>query len=272
MKTFSSIKVGKTSLGAIINRDRKSATVRTKRISITDKDIEWITEEGVTISRINFKNCYFYDDVFSCVNFMHCIFENCTFGSATILTSTFSDCVFSDVVIRDCIINFCGFNSCSFDDLCVISDNVFRDSGFNSTNFHNAYVKRGNTFLNCDLTNAISPPYVKMACPTHGSFIGWKKVYDGEEGYCLVKLEIPAKAKRSSATSRKCRAEYAKVLGVYTSDLKKIDCKKVVSFAYTRCVYEVGKIVYPDAFDENRYDECSNGIHFFIDVNDAIEY
>ena len=31
-------------------------------------------------------------------------------------------------------------------------------------------------------------------------------------------------------------------------------------------------MVYPDAFDEDRFNECSNGIHFFIDKQLAINY
>ena len=36
--------------------------------------------------------------------------------------------------------------------------------------------------------------------------------------------------------------------------------------------YKVGEMVYPDRFDDNRWDECSNGIHFFITKQEAIDY
>lgn len=32
------------------------------------------------------------------------------------------------------------------------------------------------------------------------------------------------------------------------------------------------KLVFPDSFDENRWKECSHGIHFFIDKDEAINY
>ena len=32
----------------------------------------------------------------------------------------------------------------------------------------------------------------------------------------------------------------------------------------------MGETVYPDSFDENRFEECSNGIHFFMNKQDAI--
>lgn len=54
------------------------------------------------------------------------------------------------------------------------------------------------------------PPEVVQAtniCP-EGDITGWKKLQDG----VVCKLLIPASAKRSNATSHKCRAEYAIVL------------------------------------------------------------
>ena len=36
--------------------------------------------------------------------------------------------------------------------------------------------------------------------------------------------------------------------------------------------YVVGEMVYPDSFDENRWNECSHGIHFFINKQNAIDY
>jgi len=37
-------------------------------------------------------------------------------------------------------------------------------------------------------------------------------------------------------------------------------------------VYEVGKLTIPDGFDENRWEECSHGIHFFITRSEAEAY
>ena len=38
-------------------------------------------------------------------------------------------------------------------------------------------------------------------------------------------------------------------------------------------LYKVGEMVYPDdAFDENRWNECSHGIHFFVNKQEAIDY
>ena len=34
-------------------------------------------------------------------------------------------------------------------------------------------------------------------------------------------------------------------------------------------MYEVGKEVVADSFDDDRWNECSHGIHFFITRNEA---
>ena len=114
---------------------------------------------------------------------------------------------------------------------------------------------------------ASNVPDMPLACPEKGSFIAWKKV---EDDY-LVKLEIPADAKRSSATTKKCRCDKALVLDI-VNIWNGEHPKGVVNYNYCECVYEVGKMVYPDWFDENRWRECSHGIHFFMDRKDAIEY
>jgi hypothetical protein len=37
-------------------------------------------------------------------------------------------------------------------------------------------------------------------------------------------------------------------------------------------VYEVGKITYPDSYDNSIFKECTNGIHFFITRKEAEDY
>lgn len=107
-----------------------------------------------------------------------------------------------------------------------------------------------------------------MVCPEEGAFYGYKKV----RGY-IVKLLIPKDAKRSSSTSRKCRCSYAKVVNITLLDGSKTEMKKLVNTRYNPNVtYKVGEYVYPDKFDEDRWNECSNGIHFFINRQEAVEY
>ena len=94
-----------------------------------------------------------------------------------------------------------------------------------------------------------------------GSVIGWKKCSDG----VIVKLCIPAEAKRSHAFGRKCRAEFADVLEVFNGDVG-------ISQYDGKTEYRVGARVVPDAWSEDWKDECASGIHFFVTREEAEAY
>ena len=94
-----------------------------------------------------------------------------------------------------------------------------------------------------------------------GQLIGYKKCQNG----IIVKLQIPAKAKRSHAFGRKCRAEYAKVLRIYGAT-------EAVSTYDKSFIYRKGEIVRPDKWDDDWTDECSSGVHFFITREEAEAY
>ena len=119
-----------------------------------------------------------------------------------------------------------------------------------------------------DLREAKNIPFIPLVCPEKGEFIAFKKC----SGY-IVELLIPADAKRCSATTQKCRASYAKVLSITTLEGEPINTDSVTNTEYSpNIVYKVGKFVYPDDFDDDRWNECSHGIHFFINRQEAVEY
>ena len=117
------------------------------------------------------------------------------------------------------------------------------------------------------------PDYVcPICCPEKGSFIGFKRAYAVRNCVeVIIELEIPAEAKRSSATNRKCRCNKAKVLSI--TDLQGIaEFQKAHSRYDNDFIYEVGKTVIVDDYDDNRWNECSTGIHFFITRDEAVNY
>ena len=102
-----------------------------------------------------------------------------------------------------------------------------------------------------------------LQCPETGAFIGWKRV-----GKHIIKLQITEMALRSSATGRKCRCSEALVLSIDDGALQ-----EVINYNYFfRTVYKVGEVVRPDRFDTCRWNECTNGIHFFMTRKEAEEY
>ena len=126
---------------------------------------------------------------------------------------------------------------------------------------------RGAYLSDADLRGAKEIPYIPLACPSDGAFIGWKKV-NGK----LVKLLIPEDARRCSATSQKCRCDKAQVLAITDNDGNNPIDEVLNTSQDVELLYKVGETVYPDSFDEDRWNECSHGIHFFINKQDAIAY
>ena len=106
----------------------------------------------------------------------------------------------------------------------------------------------------------------RSICPPSGAFSAWKKCSDG----CVVKLQIPAWARRVSALcGRKCRAEFAIVLSIEKNGKPVKPCCGQYD---PDMIYEVGKIMKPDEFDPDRRVECSHGIHFFMEYDEAKNY
>ena len=117
------------------------------------------------------------------------------------------------------------------------------------------------------LRGAKNLPFIPYVCPDTGSFIGYKKASN-----MIIKLEITEDAKRTSATSRKCRCNKAKVLGIYNYNHNLLEDKEVASDRDKDFIYRVGEIVEVENFDEDRWNECSTGIHFFINFQEAVKY
>jgi len=128
-----------------------------------------------------------------------------------------------------------------------LSDADLSGAYLSDANLSRAYLSRA------DLKILLS---VRTILP-EGDLIGWKKLQSG----VICKLQIPAKALRvGGLIGRKCRAEFAVVLEGEGSGLQ------------NGHVYKVGETVKPDKYDPNPFVECSNGIHFFITKQEAMDY
>ena len=94
--------------------------------------------------------------------------------------------------------------------------------------------------------------------PEVGAFTAFKKLANGT----IAKILIPEDAERVGGwTGRQCRASKAIVLegsGVSSHD--------------DTFVYEVGKTIVPDEWDNDARVECSHGIHFFLTRKEAEDY
>ena len=129
---------------------------------------------------------------------------------------------------------------------------------------------RGANLRGADLRGAdlIDAKNAELVCartsivPESGSFEGWKQCRDG----VLVHLLIPSEAKRSNATGRRCRADFVRVLEVISAE---VGYSKNPSGG-PKTEYRAGELIYSKKedgtvyFEEDRFEECAEGIHFYL--------
>ena len=193
---------------------------------------------------------------------------------------------FTDVIVKDVEIKFI------YKALIGINFQNCRIGSISCDYFTLYHMILGIKFYNCDIvdyekvegiskydiTDCTFIKPVPFVCPEEGEFIGYKKCEhsDKKEGYyehCIVKLLVPADAKRSSAFTNKCRCDKAKVLGIFDLDGNEIDyINRAYSCFDKKFTYRIGEWVYPNSFDDNRFKECSHGIHFFMTFEESREY
>lgn len=156
----------------------------------------------------------------------------------------------------------------------IISDADLSDANLSGAKLIDADLRRANLsgakLRRANLSGAEANEGTAMffsQCPTEGSFIAWKKAQ------CkIVKLEVTEDAKRSSATSLKSRCSKAKVLAIQEKDGNLSELTQIASNHDSSFIYKVGEVVEVTDFDEDRWNECSTGIHFFISRDMAVKY
>ena len=146
-----------------------------------------------------------------------------------------------------------------------------RNANLRYANLSNADLRGANLtgaeLFGANLSGTKNIPFIPMACPDTGAFIGYKKA----SGY-ILKIEILQDARRSSSTSRKCRCDKAKVLEIQNLYGDIANVKEVKSNYNKNFIYRLGEIVEEPNFCEDRWNECAEGIHFFINRQEAVEY
>ncbi|WP_296379941.1 pentapeptide repeat-containing protein [Reyranella sp.] len=152
----------------------------------------------------------------------------------------------------------------SFADLkqAILKGTVLRDVPLIGANLAGANLE-GADVDGVRLCDAVAFPEatIPLAVPEVGSYIGWKKC----KNEVIVKLLIPAEARRSSAATRRARAEFAQVLKVYGAEVG-------VAMHDGTTEYRAGNIVRSDKWGTNRWDEFSGGIYHFITRAEAEAY
>lgn len=230
-------------------------------------------------SDIDFSKVVFENVTANYVTFCDCKFNECQFvEDCNFVNAEFNDCDLTDVEMNN-VTNFAkaSFYNCNFKNACccgaIFRNTAFYDADLTNVNMYEADFTNAD-FVRCKLDNIRYDECtcgIALACPEKGSFTAFKKAKLYNDNNCIVELQVPADALRSSATTRKCRVSKAKVVAVYTMDGKSIK-QNAYSIQTRSFVYKIGKIVEVKNFDKNRWNECSTGIHCFITKREAEQY
>lgn len=226
------------------------------------------------ISKITFKKCDF--TVINTVTFVDCNFVNCNF-TESIKNTTFKNCNFTnckiDTLIENTTFDFGSILSCDFS-ISRLINTIFNKNSIVNCNFFRVDLIKS-YFI--DLTDNRYNLFLSLQCPEEGAFIGYKKLCDKSDNEFICKLLIPREAKRSSATTRKCRCSMAKVLEIINikTNIKVEKVEHIIcsfSSGIKKVIYKTGKYVYSDSWDENRWNEYGDGISFFITKEEVMNY
>lgn len=276
----------------------------------TDVDFSAACIKNVVFDNCEFHNVSFNNASLTDTTFTACMLTDSSFLYANMIGTIFHDVLCKDVNMtyakmssNDMETFHC--TDCDFDRMSIVKT-TFKNSSFSYSNFgrtlmkevnfsycsfhvinfryaqlqHMSYVGNKYGYTDFDHTNMLEwgdYPDVPMSCPTTGAFICWKQIYeitdDSRSVQYVVKMEVPEDAERSSGLSNTCRCSKAKVLDIIniktTEHVESVLHRPLIG---KNTEYVCGEMVYPDSYDENRWNECSNGIHFFMKMGEAIDF
>ena len=209
-----------------------------------------------------FKDINFWDIEIFNVSFFECYFVDCYFNRAKI-----NDVKFVYTTFQQCIIDKSELSYCRFYSGAILASKISKTSlgkcEFQYTILQPEVVENVETFQ----TKFLFCPGYQSTVPD-GKITVYKKLLNN----IIVKLTIPETARRVGRAGEKCRADKAIVEDFYDLFGNKISMTCGYSYWDESFKYEKGKVIVPSGFDENRWNKCGEGIHFFLTFDEARNY
>lgn len=197
--------------------------------------------------------------------------SNCDFSDAS-----FIDMTMDGVNLDNCIMQSAWFTGKNSLRGAKMTNSSLREVGFRYVDLTNADISGSDIYCSI-LEKAVldgivhdeKTEWFEMKCPPEGTaFIAWKCCIDLR----VVQLLIPKDAKRVMATLETGRVNRAKVLSI-----KSVDETESYDWAQSTVdqdfFYYTGKYVEPsNGFQEDRWMDSSQGLHFFLEREQCIKY
>lgn len=224
-------------------------------------------EDKYAFTRCSFYNCSFFaDDVYM----FNCSANSCTFDvkSVSLIHSIIHNSHFKNVnktfQAVESSITWGVFLDCRPENGFISFSSIDVSHGYNSD--FSAVKTDSSNKLNYPATKLNFP--ISQVCPKEGSFIAYKRLANGR----IATLLIPEDAERVGSIERKCRASKVEVISIYDIATKQEVSQGESTYDNGKTIYTVGSTVYPNWFDNHPQDPCSNGIHFFMTREEALNY
>ena len=194
----------------------------------------------------------------SYMDFTLSVFKNVCFDHANLSYSSIENALFENCTFRDTDFRHANMRTCA------MRYNDLTGANIEGADLFAAVLEYAKLD---DIIHNDETKWFKMYCPETGPFLGYKKCFNNR----LVQLLIPADAKRTSATRNSCRCSKAKVLTIKSFDYKE-EFNEAWSLVDENFAYRKGEWVEVLDFNEDRWQDSTTGIHFWMTREEALAY
>ncbi len=212
-------------------------------LRFTEYEIWDMDLSGEDLSHMDFTLSSFQNTVLNGVNFENSIVENALFDGCPMKGANFKNARMVTASFR-----YCDMRECNIEGADLFGAVL-------------EFAKLDGIISNDDTK------WFRLHCPETGAFLAYKKCVNDR----MVQLLVPADAKRTSATLRSCRCNKAKVLTIKSFDFKE-NFDEAWSLVDENFVYKRGEWVEVKDFNEDRWQDSTTGIHFWMTRAEAEAY
>lgn len=190
---------------------------------------------------------------FTLSSFQNTVLDGVDFEGSTVENALFDGCSMRKANFRNAKMVTASFRYCDM-----------RECNIEGANLYGAVLE----FAKLDgIVSDEGTQWFRLHCPETGAFLAYKKCVNDR----MVQLLVPADAKRTSATLPSCRCNKAKVLTIKSFDFKE-NFDEAWSLVDENFVYRRGEWVEVKNFNEDRWQDSTTGIHFWLTRAEAEAY
>lgn len=242
----------------------KSCATKGKQADLSGEHLEGLAFDDRALSQASFRGAYldgakFIDAILVGVDFEGARLTHADFSCANAWSANFNETNCKDTVFLSANLTEASFEGADLDGASFAQANL-TEASLEDTNIVTAEF---------DNTVGIYP-----VCPEEGEFTGWTIGEDFEGTEYLFRVTVPWTARRSSGTTRRCRAEALSV-----DEVISLDKEKSYGFPYPYITLKnrdfklrLGETSTDENFETDRFKVSSTDLYFWISKEEALAH